>query len=263
VLEVQRLSLTYRVGEKGRVRALHEVCLAIRPGEAVGILGESGCGKSTLARTLLGLLPPRAEVGGSIWLGEHNLLRLRESELQRVRGGEISLVPQEPALALSPVLRAGEHIVDVLRAHTRMSRQQCRSHAKALLAQVGLADANRIYNAFPHQLSGGQRQRVAIAQAIACGPRLLIADEPTTALDTTTQAEILALLSQLQRQQGMAMIAISHDAAVLAELVDRVVVMRGGEIVEEDGVDQILSRPSCDYTRGLVQGIAIPMGVAQ
>jgi peptide/nickel transport system ATP-binding protein len=252
LLDIRELSVTYRLGDKGSVRALDHVSLSLAPGEAIGILGESGCGKSTLARAILGLLPRAADVTGAICFDGSELAGLSETALQRIRGAEIALIPQEPALALSPVLRAGEQVADVLRAHTSMGRRQCRWQARTLLTQVGLADTARIANSYPHQLSGGQRQRVAIAQAIACSPMLLIADEPTTSLDTITQAEILTLLSQLRQQHGMALIAISHDAAVLAELVDRVVVMRAGKIVEDGSVDQVLSSPASDYTRSLI-----------
>lgn len=263
LLQLEEFSVTYRLDDKSCVRALDHVSLSLAPGEAVGILGESGCGKSTLARVILGLLPRGADISGSITFRGSELLGMAETDLQRIRGAEVALVPQEPALALSPVLRAGHQVADVLRAHTSISRRECRRQAEALLAQVGLADAPRIFDAFPHQLSGGQRQRVAIAQAIACNPVLLIADEPTTSLDTVTQAEILAMLFQLQRQYGMALIAISHDAAVLAELVDRVVVMRDGRIVEDGHVDQVLAGPGSDYTRSLVQAMSLPAGVAQ
>jgi ABC-type glutathione transport system ATPase component len=262
LLQLEELSVTYRFGDQG-VRALEQVSLSVAPGEAVGILGESGCGKSTLARAILGLLPRSAAVDGSIHFRGAELLGLGETDLQHIRGAEVALIPQEPALALSPVLRAGEQVADVLRAHTSMSRRQCRSQAETLLTQVGLAEVPRIFDAFAHQLSGGQRQRVAIAQAIACHPMLLIADEPTTSLDTTTQAEILALLSELQRQHRMALIAITHDAAVLAELVDRVVVMRGGKVVEDGSVEQILTNPASDYARSLVEAVSVSAGVSR
>lgn len=260
LLDIEDLTVTYRLSDKGRVRALDHVSFALAPGEAVGILGESGCGKSTLARTILGLLPRGADVSGAIRFRGSELVGLDEAGLQRIRGAEMALIPQEPALALSPVLRAGEQLADVLRAHTDMSRRQCRWQARTLLTQVGLLDAAHIADSYPHQLSGGQRQRVVIAQAIACRPMLLIADEPTTSLDTITQAEILKLLSQLRRQHGMALIAISHDAAVLAELVDRLVVMRAGRIIEDGTVDQVLTSPASEYTRGLT--LPLPAEVA-
>jgi ABC-type glutathione transport system ATPase component len=221
------------------------VSFAIAPGEVVGLVGESGCGKTTLAFSLLRLLPSSARIAsGSIRFRGQELTALSERQLEKIRGAKISMLFQEPGIALHPMLPVGEQIADVIRAHKAWSRRRCREEAKRMLAQVHLEDVARIYAACPHQLSGGQRQRVVIAQALACQPDLVIADEPTASLDSGAQAEILALLQELGEQSEMAMLLISHNPVTVARLADRVMVMHAGQIVERAdlGRDSFTSR---------------------
>jgi len=253
LLRVDDLSVCYRSSDRRQFAALEGVTFDIAAGEAVGLLGESGCGKTTLGLALLGLLPAFADVtGGSAVFRGRNLLTLAERELRKVRGAGISLVHQEPGAALNPVLRIGEQVSEVLRAHSHLSCDQAREGAAALLAEVGLGQETRIENAYPHQLSGGQQQRVAIAQAIACRPALVIADEPTTALDSITQLEILNLLKSLREKLRLALLLITHDPAVLMRAVDRVLVMRSGCLVEQGAISDLTQKPRCAYTQELL-----------
>ena len=249
LLIVRDLRVAYP-GGRDRVPALQGVSIEIAEQQAVGLLGESGSGKSTLGATLLGWVAHGASASGIINFAGISLLTASEGELRKVRGARISYIAQDPAQALSPVLRVGEQITDVLRAHTNMGRRERRAMVDDALREVGLDAA--LYDAYPHELSGGQRQRVAIAQALVCRPELLIADEPTTALDSTTQAEILALIRRLRREHGMAMLLISHDPAVLIEMVDYVYVLRQGEIAEHGTSNEVLNTPGSDYTRALL-----------
>ena len=219
----------------------------------MGVLGESGCGKSTLALSVLGLLPAGARVEGAIFFHEQDLLHLSESRLTTIRGAHISLIHQEPGLSFSPVMRVGEQIAEVLRAHRPMKRAVREQGCKAMLREVRLGDVDRIYNAYPHQLSGGELHRVAIAQALICRPELVICDEPTSSLDVTIQAEILNLLRELKQKFGMAMIFITHNPALLAGFADRVQVMYDGRIVEEGRVAQVFRRSLHAYTNELLQ----------
>ena len=250
MLHCQRLTVNYASVTKP---ALCEIDFEIAPGEVVGILGESGCGKSTLALSVLGLLPANARVEGSILFHEQNLLQLSESRLTTIRGAQISLIHQEPGLSFSPVMRVGEQIAEVLRAHRSMKRTVREQECKAMLPGVQLGDVDRIYDAYPHQLSGGELHRVAIAQALICRPELVICDEPTSSLDVTIQAEILSLLRELKRKLGMAMIFITHNPALLAGFADRVLVMYDGRIVEQGRVAQVFRRPLHAYTNELLQ----------
>lgn len=238
--------------------AVESVSLDVNEGEALGILGESGAGKTTLARALLQLLPPRsASVEGSVRFRGTDLLRAGESTLQSTRGAKISLIPQEPELGLNPFIRVGEQVAEVLRAHTKLSKRQRRHEAEAMLAATGLPD-QQIYSAYPHQLSGGQRQRVVIAQALVCKPALLLADEPTSALDSVTQSEMLKLLTELKRRLRLALIFITHDPSLLSGLVNRVLVMQTGRIVETGTLEQICTAPKCLYTASLLRSIPMP-----
>jgi ABC-type glutathione transport system ATPase component len=250
LLRCQRLTVNYASATKP---ALCEVDFEMGPGEVVGVLGESGCGKSTLALSILGLLPAAARVDGSILFHDQDLLRLSESQLQTIRGARISLIHQEPGLAVNPVMRAGEQISEVLRAHRPMTQSLRKQECKAMLREVQLGDIDRIYNAYPHQLSGGELHRVAIAQALICGPELVICDEPTSSLDVTIQAEIMNLLRELKRKFGTAIIFITHNPALLAGFADRVLVMYEGRIVEEGRISQVFRRPLHSYTNGLLQ----------
>ncbi|MGO9275252.1 MAG: dipeptide ABC transporter ATP-binding protein [Terriglobia bacterium] len=252
LLQVHDLTVGYEAGG-ARVAAVSGVSFEVAPGEALGVLGESGCGKTTTALAILGILPETACVaGGSIRFRGRDLSRLRERELQKVRGSEISMIFQEPAMMLSPVKRAGDQVAEVIRAHSKKSWPECRTAALARLMEVGFQSATRVYSSYPHQLSGGERQRVAIAQAVACRPALVIADEPTASLDLTTQAEILDLLRDLKERLGIALLAISHDPGVLTKLATRVMVMRRGELVEQGRLQQVFDRPQNAYTYGLL-----------
>ena len=251
---MRELSVTYSPEAGEPIRALDGVSIEVRSGEIVGILGESGCGKSTLASALLRLLAPHAKCeGGTILAGGRDLLNLSERELRAIRGREISLIPQDPALSLNPVMTAGSQVDEVLRAHLPLNAQQRRKRVMELFREVGFDRPEEIYSAYPHQLSGGQRQRIAIAQAVACRPALLIADEPTSKLDAALQAEIVALLSQIRRQYGTAILVISHDPTLFAGFADRIAVMYAGRIVEVWKTADIFGRPLHPYTQALVR----------
>ena len=253
LLQVSQLTVSYRNGNGRETTAAAGVSFSINTGEAVGLLGESGCGKTTTALALLRLLPVNARViGGEVIYRDRNLLDLQEKDLARIRGAEVSFVFHEPSVALNPVLRVGGQISEVLRAHRSWSRRRCRAETEGLLEQVGLSDGAVLYDAFPHELSGGQKQRILIAQALACKPSLIIADEPTTGLDTHTQSEILELLKDLKLRLQTAFLFISHHPGVLARLADRLLVMYAGRIVEEGGLAQVYEQPKHPYTRGLL-----------
>lgn len=241
-------------GDDGRDLVLLDgVSLDLRRGETVVLAGESGSGKTTLARTILGLLPEGARVvAGSVTFERRVLSSLGEADLESVRGKQIALISQEPGLALNPVLRVGRQVAEVLAAHDVGPRRERRAAVEALFDRVGLPEPGRIHDAYPHELSGGQRQRVAIAQAIACGPALLLADEPTTALDPVSQARILSLLEQLRRELNLALLLISHDLATAAPLADRLAVMYAGRIVEQGPRGALLAAPRHPYTRALL-----------
>ena len=252
--QVRELTVTYSPEDGEPIRALDGVSIEVRSGEIVGILGESGCGKSTLASALLRLLAPHAKCeGGTILAGGRDLLNLSERELRAIRGREISLIPQDPALSLNPVMTAGSQVDEVLRAHLPLPSQQRRKRVMELFREVGFDRPEEIYSAYPHQLSGGQRQRIAIAQAVACRPALVIADEPTSKLDATLQAEIVALLSQIRRQHGTAILVISHDLTLFAGFADRIAVMYAGRIVEVGSSAEIFGGPLHPYTQALVR----------
>lgn len=254
LLEVRDLTIGFRSNAGTEVPGVRRVSFEIASGEVVGLVGESGSGKSTTALSILRLLPRSARIlCGTVRLRERELLHLEERELQEIRGAEISVIFQEPGIALNPVRRVGDQIADVIQAHRAWSRRRCREQAESTLAQVCPSDTGRIYAAYPHQLSGGQRQRVAIAQALACGPTLLIADEPTAALDSTIQAEILAVLKELKHRLQMALLFITHNPALLFGLADRVLVMYAGEIVEEGGLSEVYRNPLHPYTCALLR----------
>lgn len=254
LLQVRDLAVCYRLQEGQHVPALQGVTFDVAAGESIGLLGESGCGKSTLGLSLLAMLPSNGRVmRGAVTFRGTDLLTLRGPELQRLRGEQISVVHQEPAMALNPVLRVGEQVAEVLRAHPMQGRGRIREEVMGLLRLVGLPGQDHIEEAYPHQLSGGQQQRIVIAQAIACHPALLIADEPTTALDDATRSEILALLKGLQVKLGLAIVLISHDPDELAETVGRVLVMYAGRIVEEGPTSEVFEGPLHPYTRALLR----------
>jgi len=251
LLEVRDFTLSIRDGDNHVLRLLTDITFDIRAGETVGLLGESGAGKTTLAMSMLGLLPRSRVVSeGFIMLEGISLLTLRERELRKIRGLRISLVYQDSAV-LNPVLRVGDQIMEVLRAHSRGTRRQHRERVISLLEQVEMRDVERVYAAFPHQLSGGQRQRIALAQALACRPVLVVADEPTASLDPETAAGIVALLGRLKRRFQTAFLIISHDYSILTELSDRIMIMYAGRIVEQGSRSEVLQDPLHPYSVAL------------
>ena len=245
----------------GLVRAVDGVSLSLDEGETLGLVGESGCGKSVTALSLLRLLPePPARIrpGSSVRLRGEEVLEASERRLRDLRGGEVGFVFQEPMTSLNPVFPVGEQIAEALRRHRGLSGSALRDEVVRLLDRVGIAEPERRRRAYPHQLSGGMRQRVMIALAISCRPSLLIADEPTTALDVTVQKQVLELLASLQRESGMALLLISHDLGVVARVADRVAVMYAGRIVEEATAAELFARPRHPYTEGLLLAVPRP-----
>jgi peptide/nickel transport system ATP-binding protein len=252
LLSVRGLNVKYG-HDQGPVSALSGVDFDLDRGEIVGILGESGSGKSTLALSTLGLLPATARVEGSIQFQNQDLLTVDESSWRAIRGAKISMIFQEPGLALSPVMRVGDQIAEVIRAHRPGTRKSRKQECDDRLREVGLPDVERISRAYPHQLSGGQLHRVAIAQALACHPDIVIADEATRSLDVTVQSEVMGVLREIKRKLGTALIFITHNPALLAGFADRVIVMYAGRIVEDGPVAQVFRRPLHPYTKGLLQ----------
>ena len=250
LLEVENLGIQLNTS-RGPAQAVREVSFVLKRGETLGLVGESGCGKSITALALMGLLPESAGVGGSIKLDGNQLVGLSDADYCKLRGNRISMIFQEPMTALNPMHTIGRQIAEPLRRHKNFSAAQARKEAIALLDRVGLPDAAGRVDAYPHQFSGGQRQRVTIAIALACQPDLLIADEPTTALDVTIQGQILDLIADLVAERGMAMILISHDLGVIAENVQKMMVMYGGTVVESGATDAVFSRMGHPYTQGL------------
>jgi oligopeptide/dipeptide ABC transporter ATP-binding protein len=254
LLRIHALGVTYSQPNGERLRALDEISLDLRPGEVLGILGESGCGKSTLANAILRLLPAHAQIeNGHILFRDRDLFRLSEPELRQIRGRGISMIPQEPALSLNPVMTVGTQIAEILRAHLPLTSKQRHVRVSDLLWEVGFDQPSRVYSVYPHQLSGGQRQRIVIAQAIACEPAVLIADEPTSKLDGPLRSEIMDLLSGLRQKHGTAILVISHDLTLMAELADRIAVMYAGSIVEIGARREMFLRPFHPYTQALLQ----------
>ncbi len=247
---------SYFFTRTGLIKAVDNVSFTINTGETLSLVGESGCGKSMTALSLLRLLPkPGKIVGGEITLDGHDLLRLPELEMQRLRGNKIAMIFQEPMTSLNPVLRIGEQISEVLQLHQGDTKPQALEQAGELLNQVGISDPRRRLRDYPHQLSGGQRQRVMIAMALACNPKLLIADEPTTALDVTIQAQIMDLLLELQQQRQMTTLLISHDLGVVAGNANKIAVMYAGQIVEYGLVKKVFANPLHPYTQALLKCI--------
>ncbi|WP_216894486.1 ABC transporter ATP-binding protein [Nocardia alni] len=253
-LSIESLSVTFAT-DAGTVNAVDDVSYEVYPGEVLAIVGESGSGKSVSSRTAIGLLPKTARVRGLVTVGSHTITSMSEKQLTALRGGEISMVFQEPGSALDPLFTVGFQICEALRAHTKLSRKSAKTRAVELLRMVGLPDPEHRVNFYPHQLSGGQKQRVMIAIAIACEPKVIIADEPTTALDVTVQAEILELLRDLRDRIGSAIVLITHNMGVVADLADRVVVMRDGHVVETAPVHDLFAAPREQYTRDLLAAV--------
>ena len=251
LLTVSDLSVTFEGART--VQALHGVNLSLAPGETLGLLGESGSGKSVTLRTLLRINPPqRTRVSGRITVDGQDVLALNGAALSRYRGAVVSMVFQESGLAFDPVYTIGHQMVEMIRAHEPVSKSVASARALQMLDRVHIPQARRRMDAYAHELSGGMRQRAMIALALCCQPKLLLADEPTTALDATVQIQILLLLRELQRDLGMAMIFVTHDIAAAVEISDRLAVMYAGRIVEQGSVDDVLARPAHHYTRGLM-----------
>jgi oligopeptide/dipeptide ABC transporter ATP-binding protein len=248
---------THFYTEAGTVRAVDGVSLTVRKGETLGIVGESGCGKSVTALSILRLIPnpPGMIVGGNIFLEGRDLLQLPENEMRKVRGASISMIFQEPMTSLNPVFTVGDQIAEGIRLHQRLSKRESWNKAIEMLRVVRMPDPERRVGEYPHQMSGGMRQRVMIAMALSCNPHLLIADEPTTALDVTIQAQILELLNQLKAEMGMAVMLITHDLGVVADTAARVAVMYAGRLVEEAPVLELFTNPLHPYTQGLLNSI--------
>jgi peptide/nickel transport system ATP-binding protein len=258
LLEVRDLSVRFD-SDEGRVHAVDKLSFTLAPGEVLGVVGESGCGKSVTMLSMLRLLPPTATVTGSVVFDGRDLLRLRSTQLRRVRGREIAFVFQEPMTSLNPVFTVGRQIGEVLRVHLGLSRTAARTRTVELLQLVRIPAAERRLDEYPHQLSGGMRQRVMIAMALACDPKILIADEPTTALDVTIQAGILDLLRELRERLDTAVILITHNLGVVADIADRVIVMYAGRKAEEAPVRELYANPQHPYTIGLLGAIPKPL----
>ncbi len=253
VLQVQDLKTVFST-RAGDIHAVNSVSFSLQPGELLGVVGESGSGKSVTMMSLIGLLPmPPAEVrAGTVQFGGRDLLKLEQKQLQALRGRDIGFVFQDPMTSLNPVFTVGFQIMEPLRKHMGMDKSAARRRAVDLLELVGIPDAERRLRDFPHQFSGGMRQRVMIAIALACDPKVLIADEPTTALDVTIQAQILELVKDLRQKLGMSIIWITHDLGVIAGIADRVMVMYGGQVVEYGPVREVFANPAHPYTRALM-----------
>jgi peptide/nickel transport system ATP-binding protein len=254
LLQLENLNVTFAT-QTGEVNAVRDLSFSIPESGTLGLVGESGSGKSATALAILRLLPPQASVSGAVHLGETDLLRLPEEDMRAVRGARISMIFQEPMTALNPVMRVGDQVAEAVLAHHRAGKREAWQRAVEALREVAIPDPEHRARDYPHQLSGGQRQRVMIAMALVNHPQLLIADEPTTALDVTIQAQILELLGTLREKHKLAMLFISHDLGVVSRVADNVAVMLGGEIVEMGPVTRIFAAAAHPYTRGLISAI--------
>ncbi|PHK96668.1 peptide ABC transporter ATP-binding protein [Pseudoroseomonas rhizosphaerae] len=256
LLEVENLQTHFRTPDGGVNRAVDGLTFSVEAGETVAIVGESGCGKSVTSMSILRLIPePPGQLAGSIRFEGRDLLKLSEREMRDIRGNEISMIFQEPMTSLNPVLSIGQQIGEALRLHQGLSKSQAEAKAVEMLTLVGIPAPAKRVKEYPHQLSGGMRQRVMIAIALACNPKLLIADEPTTALDVTIQAQILDLMRDLKHRVGAAIVLITHDLGVVAEVAERVIVMYAGRKVEEARVEELFRAPKHPYTQGLLGAV--------
>jgi peptide/nickel transport system ATP-binding protein/oligopeptide transport system ATP-binding protein len=258
LLQIRSLS-THFFTEEGVVRAVENVDLEIHPGEILSLVGESGCGKSVTGLSILRLIPspPGRIVSGEILFDGRNLLQLEETEMEKVRGNDISMIFQEPMTSLNPVFTIGDQIMEAILLHQGLNKGEARKRAIEMLDRVKIPDPEVKIDAYPHQLSGGMRQRAMIAMALSCQPKLLIADEPTTALDVTIQAQVLELLKEIQREMGMSVMLITHDLGVVSEIADRVAVMYAGRIFEYGTIEAIFGQVRNPYTRGLMNSIPL------
>jgi oligopeptide/dipeptide ABC transporter ATP-binding protein len=256
LLEVRNLTLHFFT-EEGVVRAVENVSFEIYPGEILGLVGESGCGKSVTGLSLLKLIPipPGRFLTGDILFDGRHLLQLEEKEMEKVRGNDISMIFQEPMTSLNPVFTIGDQIMEAIILHQELDKTAARKRAMEMLDRVKIPSPDKMIDSYPHQLSGGMRQRAMIAMALSCQPKLLIADEPTTALDVTIQAQVLQLLKEIQREMGMSVLLITHDLGVVAEIADRVAVMYAGRILEYGPIEAIFGKMRNPYTRGLMHSI--------
>ncbi|MGK7871175.1 ABC transporter ATP-binding protein [Falsiroseomonas sp. E2-1-a20] len=255
ILDIRGLTTAFP-GETGRQVLVDDVSLQVSPGEILAVVGESGSGKTMTFLSALGLVPrPGRVVGGQALLDGEDLLRLQPEALRRARGARIAMVFQDPLTGLNPVFPVGEQIIEVLRAHLPIGRREARARAIALLGRVQIPDASQRVDDYPHQFSGGMRQRVLIAMAIALGPKVLICDEPTTALDVTVQAQVLELLAELRRETGMAMVLVTHDLGVVARHADRIAVMYAGRVVETGAIDTVFAHTRHPYTASLFRSV--------
>lgn len=253
LLEIKNLKTIFSTA-RGVIKAVDGVSLILNTGETLGIVGESGCGKTMLALSMMRLIPANGRIAeGEVLFNGQNLLSLSEDEMREKRGRDIAMVFQEPMTSLNPVLRIGEQIAEAIRLHQHVPAKEALFLSERLLAEVGIPEPERRVKDYPHQLSGGMRQRVMIAMAMSCRPQLLLADEPTTALDVTIQAQILSLISDLKEKNNMAVILITHDLGIVAEAAQKVAVMYAGKVVETSEVENLFSRPQHPYTRGLIE----------
>lgn len=256
LISVRNLRIEFNT-ERGIVRAIDDVSFDIMPGETLGVVGESGCGKSVTSLAILGLIPspPGRIVSGSIRLNGRELVGLPEKEYRHIRGSEISMIFQEPMTALNPVFTVGNQMCDVLVRHKALTRKQARATAIDMLARVGIPSPEKRIDDYPHEMSGGMRQRVMIAMALSCGPKLLLADEPTTALDVTTQAQVMEQIVHLQEEFNTSVVLVTHDLGVVAETCQRAVVMYCGKVIEEAPIETLFHHPKHPYTKGLMDSI--------
>ncbi|GGG03642.1 peptide ABC transporter ATP-binding protein [Paenibacillus albidus] len=255
LLTMEDVEVAFTVGGKS-YPALHHITLEIQKNEVLGIVGESGCGKSLTALSIMGLQPEAAQMTrGQFFLGGTSLAGLSEEAWQDIRGKRVSMIFQDPMTALNPLIPVGRQIAETLKTHTNLSKKEARQLTLEMMRKVGLSRVEQLYDEYPHRLSGGMRQRVMIAMALVCKPQLLIADEPTTALDVTIQAQILDLLRGLNRETDTAILFISHDLGVIREMCDRVIVMYAGYIVEEAPAEEIITKPQHPYTKGLLHSL--------
>ncbi|MBQ3404819.1 MAG: ABC transporter ATP-binding protein [Oscillospiraceae bacterium] len=254
-LRIEHLK-TYFYNEDGILPAVDDVSIVIPKGKIIGIVGESGCGKSMTAKSIINLVKYPGKIsGGEIWLGDTELTKLSDKELRKIRGSEISMIFQEPMTSLNPVVKAGKQVLEALMLHKNISKKDAKKEVLEIFRSVGISEPEKRYNRYPHELSGGLRQRMMIAMAMVCRPKLLIADEPTTALDVTIEAQILQLMKNLRDETGMSILIISHNLGVIAELCDYVYVMYAGKVVEQADVCTLFNKPVHPYTKGLISSI--------